>query len=53
MVGEHHELAMRDVDDAHDAEGQRQAETEEAIEAAHHQAIEDRFDVAHWRRPPK
>lgn len=42
--GQHDKLAMRDVDNAHDAEGKREAETEQPVEPAYHQPVYDGLD---------
>src|SRR2546422_7112715 len=54
---QHHEVALREVDDAHDPEDQGQADAHERVDAAHEQArhhvlreVADRHDAATWRR---
>ncbi len=45
--GEHREIAMREIDDAHDAEHQRQAASKQSIIAAEQNALHNEIDHAH------
>ncbi|MCY1365483.1 hypothetical protein D9M69_523290 [compost metagenome] len=44
---EHHELAVREVDHAHHAEDQRQAQAEERVQAAEQHAVDEGFEPGH------
>src|SRR5262249_4535301 len=48
--GEHDEIAMRNVDEPHDAEDERQAGGEHRIEPADQHALEDDVDPLHYGR---
>lgn len=50
---QHHEVAMRDVDQPHHAEDQRQAGREQAIETADQHALHDGVDPIHRPHTPK
>ncbi len=51
---QHDEVAMREIDQPHDAEDQRQAGGEQRIEAAEQDALDDGVEpVESWRHVPK
>ena len=50
--GEHDEIAVRDIDEPHDAEDQRQPGGEHGVEPADQHALEDDVDPLHHAPPP-
>ena len=51
---DHHEFALGEVDDLDHAEDQRDADTDERVDAADEQAVDDGLDhcLQHLRYPP-
>jgi hypothetical protein len=50
---EHDQIAMRDVDEPHHAEDQRQAGGEHGVESADQHALENDVDPIHAAQTPK
>ena len=50
---EHGDVAVREVDDAHDAEDQRQPAGEQRVEPAEQDPLHDRVDPGHAAPPPR
>ena len=52
--GHHHDVAVREVDEAQDAEDERQAHGHERVEAARAQRVDDLLEqvVVHGAAPP-
>ena len=51
--GEHDEIAVSQIDQAHDAEDQREPGGEERVEPAEQNALDQRVDEAHHPTAPK
>ena len=49
--GEHNEIAVRDVDEAHDAEDERKAGGEEGVKPADENALHDGIHPLHRHTP--
>src|SRR5215469_572783 len=49
--GDHGEIAVRQVDDLHDTEHQRQAAREQRVQATEHDALKYCIDPGHARTP--